>query len=101
MVTYPQTSALTLFTIVYNIEDMIEKLKKAIKKIKDDDLYSPEKIHGLGVIVNTKLKPSMFTVYRLIKSGKLSAVDFGAGKHSRHFVKGVDLKKYLVKTYKL
>ena len=80
---------------------MIEKLKKAIKKIKDDDLYSPEDIFELGVIVNTKLEPSMFSVYRLIKNGKLPAVDAGAGKHSRHFVKGADLKKYLVKTYKL
>ena len=80
---------------------MIESIKKAIKKIKDDSLYSPEDICKMGVIFNTKLEPSLFTVYRLIKNKKLAAVDTGAGKHSRHFVKGADLKKYLTATYKL
>jgi len=80
---------------------MIDELKKAVGKLKNDELYSTEAIFELGVIVNTKLQPSMFTVYRLIKNGKLPAVDVGAGKHSRHFVKGVDLKKYLTETYKL
>lgn len=80
---------------------MIKKLKQAIKKMKDDDLYSTEDVFNLGVIVNIKLEPSTITLYRLIKKGKLEAVDVGAGKHSRYFVKGVDLKKYLVETYKL
>ena len=101
MVSCPQSDPLTTFTKGYNIETMIEAIKKAIKKINADDLYSPEDIHKLGVIMNTKLEPSMFTVYRLIKNGKLPAVDVGAGKHSRHFVKGADLKKYLLETYKL
>ena len=66
---------------------MIKKLKKAIKKIKDDDLYSTEDVFALGVIVNIKLEPSIITFYRLIKKGKLDAVDVGAGKHSRFFIK--------------
>ena len=80
---------------------MIEDIKKAIKKIKDGTLYSTEDIHKLGVIVNTRLEPSMFTLYRLIKNEKLSAINMGTGKHSRHFVKGEDLKKYLRETYKI
>ena len=80
---------------------MMEAIKKAVAKLKDDELYSPEDINKMGVIVNTKLESSIFTVYRLIKNGKLPAVDVGAGKHSRHFVKGADLKKYLQETYKL
>lgn len=80
---------------------MIEKIQKAIKSLKDDKLYSTEEIIELGVIVNTKLQPSMFTVYRLIKNGKLKAVDIGTGGASRHFVKGSDLKEYLKATYKI
>ncbi len=102
MGSYPQSDTLTPFTIIDNINYMIiEKIKKAMNRLKDDELYSTETIVDLGLIVNTKLQPSMFTVYRLIKSGKLPAVDMGAGKHSRHFIKGKDLKKYLKDTYKI
>lgn len=80
---------------------MIKKLQKTIKKIKDDDLYSTEDVLALGVIVNVKLEPSILAFYRLIKNGKLEAVDIGAGKHKRYFVKGLELKRYLVETYKL
>jgi hypothetical protein len=93
---------LTLFTVV-DIIDSYDRttLKKALKKLEDGKLYSTEDIFKMGVIVNTKLEPSMFTLYRLIKNGKLSAVDVGAGQHSRHFVKGEELKRYLKETYKL
>lgn len=80
---------------------MIEIVKKALKKIVDDKLYSPEDIFAMGVIVNTKLVPSAFTVYRLIKSQKLPTVNIGTGSKSRHFVKGADLKQYLKATYKI
>lgn len=80
---------------------MIEKVKAAYAKIKDGTLYSTDDINDMGVIVNTKLQPSPFTVYRLIKNGKLPAVDIGTGSSARHFVKGADLKKYLKETYKL
>lgn len=83
---------------------MIDKVKKAIKKIKPDELYSPEDIHKFGVVVNTKLEPSVFTIYRLIgngKDGKLPSVNIGTGSKSRHFVKGADLIKYLKETYQL
>ena len=80
---------------------MIEQVKKALKKIQDDKLYSPEDIFEMGVIMNTKLVPSVFSVYRLIKSKKLQAVNIGTGTKSRHFVKGSDLKQYLKSTYQL
>lgn len=80
---------------------MIAKIKKVLARLTDDKLYSPEEIKKLGVIVDTKLEPSLFTIYRLIKNKKLPAVDIGTGRSSRHFVKGFDLKDYLKKTYKL
>ena len=80
---------------------MIAKVKRALGTLKDDKLYSPDDIQKLGVIVNTKLEPSLFTVYRLIRSGKLPAVNIGTGGASRHFIKGAALKAYLKSTYKL
>lgn len=81
---------------------MIEKVKKALAKIKDTELYSPEDILKMGVIVNSKLEPSHFTLYRLIRNGKLKAVNMSTGSSSRHvryFVKGAELKSYLKLTY--
>lgn len=80
---------------------MIKHVTKVLKKIDNDALYSPEQIHDMGVIVNTKLEPSLFTLYRLIRNGKIPAVDIGTGGSSRHFVKGKDLKAYLEETYKI
>lgn len=80
---------------------MIDKVKNALKKLKDGKLYSSDDVHKMAVIVNTKLQPSSFTFYRLVESGKLPAVNLGAGAHTRLFVKGEDLKKYLKDTYKL
>lgn len=80
---------------------MIEKIKRKIKTLKPDELYSPSTITDMGLIVNTKLVPSIFTVHRLIRTGQLPAVDMGAGKHARHFVKGKDLIKFLKETYQI
>lgn len=80
---------------------MISEVKAVIKKIDDDRLYKLKEIVDMGVIVNTKLEPSLFTVHRLIKSGKLKAVDLGTGTLSYRMVKGADLKSYLKETYQL
>lgn len=80
---------------------MVDKIKKALGKLKDEKLYSPEDILALGLVVNTKLQPSTFTVLRLIKNGKLPAVNLATGVQPRYFVKGADLKKYIKETYKI
>lgn len=80
---------------------MLNQIKKTLSSIKDDELYSPETITEMGAIVNTKLEPSIWVIYRLIKDDKLPAVNFGHGQHARYFVKGVDLKKYIKEIYKL
>jgi hypothetical protein len=80
---------------------MIKKVKKVLKQLKPSELYGTDEIMEMGVIVNTKLEPSSFTLYRLIKSGKIPALNMGTGKASRYFVKGADLRQYLKDTYKL
>lgn len=83
---------------------MLDKIKKQleeIREINDEALFSPQAIMEMGVVLNTKLVPSVFTFYRLVKSGKLTATNFGSGGAPRYFVKGKDLKVFLTERYKL
>lgn len=79
--------------------DTLNNLQKQIAEIQDKKLYTPKEILAMGVIVNTELKPSVFTIYRLIDSGKLPAMDLSAGKKPQYQVKGKDLKKFLAERY--
>lgn len=76
-------------------------VQKKIEAIKGDKMMTPNEIVDLGLVLNTKLQPSMFTVYRLIKSGKLPAANLGNGAVPRFMVKGSDLKKYLKERYNI
>lgn len=78
---------------------MLKKLENKINKIKDTDLLSVDQIVSLGVVLNTKLEPSPFTLYRWIKRGQLQAMNMGTGKSSRYFVRGKDLKTFLLNRY--
>jgi len=83
---------------------MIQKVKKALKLLetkKPDDMLGSDEIMKMGVIVDTKLQPSQFTLYRLIKNKKLDAINISTGKASRYFVKVKNLKAYLKSTYNL
>lgn len=83
---------------------MLDKMKnqiESIKSINDDALFSSKAIMEMGIVVNTKLVPSVFTLYRLIKRGKLKAVNMGNGDEPRYFVKGKDLKEFLAERYQL
>lgn len=80
---------------------MIEEIKQIIEIIDDNALFSPKQVLDFGVITNTRLEPSVFTFYRLIKRGQLTAVNLGTGASPRYFVKGKDLKEYLNKRYDL
>lgn len=82
-------------------KDVIENIKQEIKKVDDNDLLSPTQIENRGLILNTKLEPSKFSVYALIKQGKLKAIDLGTGGAPKYYVKGEDLKAHLKKYYKI
>lgn len=74
---------------------MIKEIKRKIKKIDPNKLYSPQEILDLGVITDTSLKASLFTFYRVLKSGNLPYINIGIGKRPRYRVNGKDLIKYL------
>ena len=80
---------------------MLEEIKKQIESIDDSALFNPQQVVKLGVVTNTKLVPSVFTFYRLIKRGQLKAVNLGSGGSPRYFVKGKDLKNFLAERYQL
>lgn len=70
------------------------KILNRLKKVVDTEMYSPEQIVDMQVILNTKLEPSLHKVYRLIKRGDLPATNLGGGQ-PRWFVQGRDLRKYV------
>lgn len=72
------------------------KIKNRLKKVVDTEMYSPEQIVELKVILNIKFEPSRPRVYRLIRSGKLPATNMSAEPtQPRWFVSGKDLRKYV------
>ena len=83
-----------------NVATLRERIKE-INAINDDALFDPKKLVKMRVIINTQLKPSVFTLYRLIKSGKLKSTNIGTGKKPRYYVKGKELKKFLIDRYQL
>jgi len=80
---------------------MLKKIEKILAKIDDGTLYSADTIFKYGVVTNTKLEPSLFTFYRLVRRGKLPSVNLGTGGSPRYFVKGVDLRKYIADKFQL
>ncbi len=79
----------------------ITKTLALIEKLNDDAMLEPNEIIAMRAITNTHLLPSVFTLYRLIKSGKLPARDLSAGNKPRYFVKGRDLKDFIRNRYQL
>lgn len=78
---------------------MIEEITKKLKTIDDNAMYSPKQVLDFGVVTNTKLEPSVFTFYRLIKRGQLNATNLGSGGSPRYFVKGKNLRDFIEKRY--
>lgn len=74
---------------------MIKEIKRKLAKVENDELYSANAIADMGLILDSKLQPSRFRVYRLIRNGKLAAVNMGDGGNPKYFVKGKDLKEYV------
>ena len=81
---------------------MLNKLKEKVNniaEINDEALFEPRAIVKMELVVDTLMKPSVFTIYRLIKRGKLPAIDLSTGTAPRYFVRGKDLKEFLSKRY--
>jgi len=78
---------------------MIKKLIEKVKRIDDEAMLNPEQVLKMGVIVNTKLEPSNFSFYRMMKRGEIAYINLGTQKAPRYFVKGKDLKAFLLKRY--
>ena len=62
-------------------------------------MYSPDQITKLGLILDTKFKPSLHKVYRLVKTGKLPAIDMSSGEQPRLFIEGKDLRRYVEEVF--
>ena len=75
-------------------------IKKGLKNIDDDQTLDINEVFAMGLIVNTKLEPSRFTMYRLIKKGTLQTVDVGLGQ-PRYLISGKSLKNFIKSRYKL
>ena len=83
------------------MKTVIGTVKKQLRKIDDNALFSPQQIVDMGVIVDVNLKVSRWTVYRLIKRGDLKAIQLGSGSQPRFFVKGKVLKEFIRDRYQL
>jgi hypothetical protein len=78
---------------------LVEILGKTYS-ISQEDWYSVDRIHQLGLVLNTNGKPCRFTIYRLIRKGRLLARDFGSSGKPRYLVYGSDLIDFLNQKYK-
>lgn len=77
----------------------VNDVKKKARLLQSDKLYGVDEIVKLGLIVDSKLQPSRFKVYKLIQSGQLQATNLGNkdGRNPRWFVQGKHLRAYVSK----
>ena len=80
---------------------MLNKIKRKLNKIEDEKLYSPNEILKMGVIIDTSGKPSVFSIYRLIKRGLIETVNVSTGNLPRYLIKGKNLKNFIKTRYNL
>ena len=79
----------------------IHEIKKQISQIDEAEMYTPEEITNMGILLNSSLKPCLFSVYRLIRNGKIKAANLGIGTQPRYMVLGKELKEFLSARYKI
>lgn len=80
----------------------LSEIRRAVKAIKPEQLYTPYEIANNGLILNTRFEKSYRHVYRLIQYKKLPAINLnGVDTKPRYMVKGADLKAFLVKQWQL
>ncbi len=79
----------------------LSDIENKIDSIDDNSLLNAKDIANMGLILDNNLNPSRFKLYRLIKRGKLKAINNGTEAAPNYFVKGRDLKKFLRERYNL
>lgn len=80
------------------MKELEKIIKKRLKKVNDEEMYSPKQILKLGVILNSKFEPTLDRVYKLVKLGLLPAKNLG-DKQPNWFVTGKDLREFVEKKY--
>ena len=78
---------------------MFKEIIEKVKRIDDDIMLNPEQVLKMGIVLNTKLKPSTYSFYRILKRREIKSINLGTEKAPRYFVKGKDLKEFLLKRY--
>lgn len=80
---------------------MLDKIKRNLKKVDDNELYSPKQIAEMGLILNTEIKSSVFTIYRLIRKGLIKTINVSSGDLPQYKISGKDLRGFIKKRYNL
>ena len=81
----------------------LKAVRRFIKNIRSGNLYSTQEILALDSVSKTKLfgRSGVFTLYRLIKSGQLKAVNVSTRKGKPIYaVKGYSLKRFISQRFK-
>jgi excisionase family DNA binding protein len=78
----------------------MQHIKKIVGTIDPKKHYTTQEIADMKIILNSQMKPSNFTLYRLIHSNTLKAIKIGTGaKFPRYAVQGQELINYINKRY--
>lgn len=81
---------------------MLKQLAKKIDSIKDDQMLTPADIQELGVLIDSNLKPTRDVLYKLIRRGKLAAMNLGASDAKPQYaIQGSELKRFLRERYRI
>ena len=80
---------------------MLKKIIAKIKRIDDEAMLNPKQISEMGIMLNTKLKPSGLSFYRMLRRKEIKSINLGTEKSPKYFIKGKNLKEFLLKRYNL
>ncbi len=75
-------------------------IEEKIKQIDPKKNYNVHEVAKMEVFLNTKGEGSIFTLYRLIRNGRLPVQDVGSAGQPRYLLLGQDLINELNKRLK-
>lgn len=84
-----------------SIGEHISKIKAGLEKVKGKKTLSTTEVVSAGLIVNSYLQPSMFTLYRLLGRGQIKAINVSSGGRPVYLIDVASLKNFLTKRYNL
>jgi hypothetical protein len=77
------------------------KTKSGVE-LKNNKLYTPKEIVDLPVVKQSKLIPSVFTLYRLMKNSKIAiTADKSTGDLPRYLISGKAISTFLKSRYQV